>query len=163
MDSDKEKKNNSLSKALSEMGELQEQSKSQYTANADAWWNNLSYDDKLKAFYSVCSRIHKGDFIEGKSYRGVLYDIFDFGLDSYSIGMMCGYLEIHNSIVPERNQKMQDIASQFIANFPTEEIPPSVFGLWQQWIVHGGVPNGWSEEQAYYMFKEFEKNGNEEK
>lgn len=163
MDSEKEKKNNSLSKALSEIGELQEQSKSQYAANADAWWNNLSYDDKLKAFYSVCSRIHKGDLIEEKSYRGVLYDIFDFGMDSYSIGMMCGYLDIHNAIITERVKKMQDVAQDFITNFPTEEIPPSVMDLWKQWINFGGLPSGWSYEQADFIAKELDKNDNNKK
>lgn len=163
MDSDKEKKSTSISQALSEIAEIQQQSEFQYMTAADEWWNNLPYNEKLKAFYSVCKRIHKGDCVEGRSYRGVLYDIFDFGMDSYSIGMMCGYLEIHNSISPERVQKMQDIASQFVANFPTEEIPQSVFDLWKQWVVYGGVPNGWSEEQSFYLAKKFEKEKYEEK
>lgn len=75
-----------------------EESKQAFSASADAFWNGLSYDDRLKAFYSVCKRIHKGDMEDRGSYRYVLYTVFGFGPDAYSIGMDCGYLDIHNSI-----------------------------------------------------------------
>ena len=48
------------------------------------------------AFYNVCSRIYKGDVEESRSYRGVLYDIFGWGPESYTIGMEARYMEIHN-------------------------------------------------------------------
>lgn len=75
-----------------------EESKQAFVNQADSYWDELSYDDKLKAFYSVCKRIHKGDLIDRGSYRYVLYHVFGFSFDAYSIGMDCGYLDIHNSI-----------------------------------------------------------------
>ena len=72
--------------------------KDKYDSDADDFWNNLSYEDKLKAFYSVCKRIHKGDIEERGSYRYVLYQVFGFEFDAYVVGMNCGYLDIHNSI-----------------------------------------------------------------
>ena len=69
-----------------------------YEKECDEYWDNLSYDDKLKAFYSVVKRIVEGEIIEGRSYRGVLYDKFQFDMDSYGIGMDCGYMTLHNSI-----------------------------------------------------------------
>ena len=69
-----------------------------YEKECDEYWDNLSYDDKLKAFYSVVKRIVEGEIIEGRSYRGVLYDKFQFDMDSYVIGMDCGYMTLHNSI-----------------------------------------------------------------
>ena len=72
--------------------------KDQYDSDAESFWNNLSYDDKLKAFYAVTKRIHKGDVQDKGSYRYVLYDVFDFDMDSYGVGMDSGYLDIHNSI-----------------------------------------------------------------
>jgi hypothetical protein len=75
-----------------------EASDEQYKKNAESFWDNLSYDDKLKAFFYVCSKIHKGDVEEQGSYRHVLYDVFNFDMDSYGIGMNCGYLNLHNYI-----------------------------------------------------------------
>lgn len=69
-----------------------------YEKECDEYWDNLSYDDKLKAFYSVVKRIVEGEIVEGRSYRGVLYDKFQFDMDSYGIGMDCGYMTLHNSI-----------------------------------------------------------------
>lgn len=69
-----------------------------YANECDEYWNNLSYDEKLKAFHSVCKRIHKGDVADGRSYRGVLYDVFGFGSEAYVIGMNCGYMDLHNYI-----------------------------------------------------------------
>jgi hypothetical protein len=63
---------------------------------ADKFWDNLSPDDKILAFHSVCKRIFKGDIEERGSYRYVLYDVFGFGPDAYIIGMDCGYMSIHN-------------------------------------------------------------------
>jgi hypothetical protein len=80
-----------LSKAMQEAAIAYEQ-------QAEQWWNSLTYDDKLLAFYSVVKRIYKGDIEDQGSYRYVLYDVFGFGPDAYGIGMDCGYLELHNAI-----------------------------------------------------------------
>jgi len=75
-----------------------------YEKECEEYWNNLSYDNKLKAFYSVVKRLVKGEIEENCSYRGVLYDVFGFGLDAYSIGMECGLMMLHNSIIPKDEQ-----------------------------------------------------------
>lgn len=78
--------------------EQHKQEKEEYKNEAEKFWNGLSKDDQLKAFYSVCKRIHKAELIDGASYRTTLYDVFGFGLESYTIGMDCGYMNIHNAI-----------------------------------------------------------------
>jgi hypothetical protein len=83
---------------LSKFSEMQEQFEREYEAECDQFWNNLSYDDQLKAFFSVCKRIYQGDVKDRRSYRGVLYDTFNFESDAYGIGMQCGYMHIHNLI-----------------------------------------------------------------
>ena len=70
----------------------------QYKKDVESFWNNLSYDDQLKAFSYVCSKIYQGDVEEQGSYRYVLYDIFNFDMDAYSVGMDCNYLNLHNYI-----------------------------------------------------------------
>lgn len=72
----------------------------------DERWQAMSYDDKLMAFYSVVKRIYQGEIVQQCSYRYVLYDIFEFGPESYGLGMQCGFLSLHNSILsPQEVQK----------------------------------------------------------
>lgn len=73
--------------------------------DCDVFWDGLSYEDKLKAFYSVCKRIHKGDVVDRGSYRYVLYDVFGFGFDAYALGMDAGYFDIHNCIITPDEEK----------------------------------------------------------
>ena len=70
------------------------------------WWDSLSLDDKYKSFYSVVQRIVQGDVVENRSYRGVLYETFGFPSDSYGLGMSCGFMTLHNSIVPHTEQSI---------------------------------------------------------
>lgn len=83
---------------LHEAGVEQEKAAEAYKNQADKFWNDLSYEDQLKAFYSVCSRIRKGDMVDEGTYRYVLYQVFGFAPDAYVIGMEAGYMDIHNSI-----------------------------------------------------------------
>lgn len=76
--------------------EALEESRLEYEESVDEFWEGLSYEDKEKAFYHVCKNIHRGDVLEGRSYRGVLYDVFGFDSGSYAIGMECGYMDLHN-------------------------------------------------------------------
>jgi len=86
-----------------------------FRKDANSFWDNLSYEDKLKAFFAVCERIHKGDLKDRGSYRYVLYQVFGFDMDAYTLGIECGYLDIHNSIVSEEDRKFEDKRNQ-IAN-----------------------------------------------
>ena len=105
-----------LDKALSSLREVLEEQKKNNQKSADEFWNNLSYDDKLLAFYSVVQRICKGELNEKGSYRYVLYDVFGFSSDAYALGMECGYLDLHNSIYSYQEiQKMLSEASSAVA------------------------------------------------
>jgi len=64
----------------------------------EAYWNSLSEEDQLKAFCAIIRRIHKGDIVDRRSYRGVLYDVFGFGPESYMAAQCAGYLTIHNAL-----------------------------------------------------------------
>ena len=85
---------------LTELGQEMEKRKEQYEVENDAWWNGLTEKERQDAFYAVCKRIYQGEIIDQGSYRDILYNVFGFGPDMYGAGMDCGYMEIHNSIVP---------------------------------------------------------------
>ncbi len=91
----------SLLKALDELSDLREEfhkAEFNYEKTCEEYWDKLSYEDKLKAFYSVVKRIHTAELIDRGSYRWALYDVFKFDMDAYGIGMECGFMELHNSI-----------------------------------------------------------------
>ena len=75
-----------------------EESRKEYEKDTESFWNNLSYEDQLKAFYYVTSKIYQGDVVDDGSYRWVLYDVFNFDAEAYSLMMDSGYLAIHNLI-----------------------------------------------------------------
>ena len=91
----------SLGEILSELSEIQEDIERQTEADMDLWWNGLSKDDQMKAFYSVVKRLVDGELTQKGSYRYVLYEVFGFGAESYMLGMMCGFMALHNSIEQE--------------------------------------------------------------
>lgn len=83
---------------MEEIGKVMEKAAAAYDADCDEFWMNLTYEEQLKVFHSVCKRIYKGDVVDKRSYRGVLYDVFGFQEDSYITGIDCGYINIHNYI-----------------------------------------------------------------
>ena len=70
-----------------------------YDKKCDNYWNNLSYKEQLKAFYSVTKRLYEGEIKDKGTYRYILYDKFGFGPEAYAIGMECGLMAIHNACV----------------------------------------------------------------
>ena len=87
-----------LEEALENARLVFEEVSAQNKKDADSFWNDLTYDQQLMAFYAVVSRIYKGEIEAKGTYRWVLYDVFGFGPDAYGLGMDCGYMSLHNSI-----------------------------------------------------------------
>ena len=84
---------------FAEFSRQQEEADARYVTECDEYWDALPYDEKLMVFSSVVKRIVKGDLKDRGTYRYVLYDVFGFDMDSYGIGMQCGYMDLHNSVV----------------------------------------------------------------
>jgi len=101
---------NNLFDELDKLTVIYNQAREQYDIDAESYWDALTYEDKLKAFYIVTKRIHKGDLVDNGSYRHVIYNTFGFDMDAYIVGMDSGYMEIHNSIVSydDKNRPMED-------------------------------------------------------
>lgn len=95
-------------KAMSELQESYAKSMKEREQESEDFWQNLSQEDRMRAFYSVCKRLYQGEILEQRSYRGVLYDVFGFDLEAYALGMECGYLELHNSIWPDGKSETKE-------------------------------------------------------
>jgi hypothetical protein len=95
----------------------------------EAYWNSLSKDDQLKAFCSVVRRIYRGEIEKGQSYRGVLYDTFGFGPESYCQAQMAGYLALHNSIFDMDQER--DTLKAFAAQLGVEDSEQAVHNFYK--------------------------------
>ena len=88
----------SLSDALDSVRDVFQQWESDFANERLAFWNSLTTEQQLLAFCEVVSRLTQAELVEQKSYRGVLYDTFGFGLDSYVTAQVSGFLDLHNAI-----------------------------------------------------------------
>lgn len=83
---------------LEEFGKIFSKRMEEVKNESEIYWNSLSKDEQLKVFCAVSRRIFDGEISRRGSYRYVLYDVFEFGPESYAAAQDAGYLEIHNSI-----------------------------------------------------------------
>ena len=90
-----------LSDDLRESSNVYMEAMKEIEKEQEAYWNSLSKDDQLKAFCAVSRRILQAELIDKGSYRHALYGVFGFGPESYTQGMECGYMAIHNGIMDE--------------------------------------------------------------
>lgn len=86
---------------LSDLGQEQEAAKARFESKVDSWWDNLTEQEREWAFYSVVKRIYEGEVVDKGTYRHVLYNKFKFGRNMYTLGMDCGYMALHNSIMTD--------------------------------------------------------------
>lgn len=83
---------------LSDISQKMEEYNKEVDIEMDEWWNDLSKEEQMKAFYSVVKRLVDGELVQKGSYRYVLYQVFGFEPESYYLGMQCGFMSLHNSI-----------------------------------------------------------------
>jgi len=101
---------------LQKIREAYQQSLVAYERTVEEFWNNLSYEDQLRAFYAICKRIYEGDVKQRHTYRGVLYDVFKFDPDAYALGMDCRYMDLHNllsqAVELQASAKLKETSSE---------------------------------------------------
>lgn len=83
-----------LDEISKKFNEAIEENKKRYNAK----WEALSDEDQIDYFCAVIERVHRGDVVEKRSYRGVLYSVFGWGPEAYMAAQCAGYLDIHNMI-----------------------------------------------------------------
>jgi len=103
--------NDDLLKNLESTRETFLQAANAYQKDADTLFDSLPYDDRLKVFCAVVAKIAKGELDERGTYRHVLYDTFQFDLDSYATAQFAGYLDIHNAIY--RHEDLFHLLTEF--------------------------------------------------
>jgi hypothetical protein len=64
----------------------------------DKLWDSMTADQQLLLFCKVVRKLVQSELVDQRSYRGVLYDEFGFGLESYVQAQVSGFLTLHNAI-----------------------------------------------------------------
>lgn len=78
-----------------------EELKSKNKKEAEDFFNNLSYENKLLCFFHVVSCIYEAELEDNGTYRYLLYNKMGFNEESYGLGMDFGLLSLHNAIYTE--------------------------------------------------------------
>ena len=92
---------------------IEEEALEQYTKKAKEYFESLGMDNQLLLFFHITNVIYKNYFNDIGSYRGLLYDKFNFGPESYSLGCDSGMFTLHNAIstpdeIEQRFQALMD-------------------------------------------------------
>jgi hypothetical protein len=91
---------------LEEIGDALKEAVDEIVERQEAKWASLSKDDQLDVFCSVIRRLKNAELEEFRSFRGTLYDTFQFGPEAYVLAQEAGFLELHNAIWDAEQIKM---------------------------------------------------------
>ena len=69
-----------------------------YKKKAKDYFETLDTETKHLLFYHITNTIYENYFNNKGSYRGLLYDKFDFGPEVYGLGYSSGMFALHNAI-----------------------------------------------------------------
>lgn len=84
--------------ALHESGNAFLKAANEWQDVANSYYSSLEPEEQLWAFCAVVEKLSKGELDENRSYRGILYDTFGWGPESYAAAQHAGFLGLHNSI-----------------------------------------------------------------
>lgn len=109
-----------------------------YELESTNFFNKLSYNDKLLAFYYIVSHIYQGEIIDKGSYRHILYSVFGFNQDAYALAIDAGYMDLHNSIYSreELEESVENIIKFLNLEYSTK-LKNNILEI----IIHGFIPN----------------------
>jgi hypothetical protein len=94
------------------------------------YWKSLTVDQQMAAFNCVIRRLYDGEINEQRSYRGVLYDVFGFGPESYARAQMAGFLAIHNAIhtIDEESDQLMAFAKYLGLSVSDQQVDEFLLG-----------------------------------
>lgn len=94
------------------------------------YWEGLTVDQRMAAFNCVIRRLYDGEITEQRSYRGVLYDVFGFGPESYARAQMAGFLAIHNAIhtIDEESDQLTAFAKYLGVTVSEQQVDEFLLG-----------------------------------
>ena len=98
-----------------ELLKIQEEALEQYEQKAKEYFQSLEVENQHLLFFHITNTIFQNYFKDNGSYRGLIYDKFNFGPEAYSLGMDSGMFTLHNSIsTPNENEEKLQKLMKFL-------------------------------------------------
>jgi len=107
--------------ALHESGRAFQRAADEWQQMANSYYSSLEPEEQLWAFCAVVEKLCQGELDEGRSYRGILYDIFGWGPEAYAAAQHAGFLGLHNSIY--RFDDLEHVIGQTLKELELEVEP----------------------------------------
>ena len=90
--------------------------------DSEVYWNNLSKEDKLKAFGAISRRIYEAEVVGRMSLRETLHSVFNFTTESYVHARLSNYDKIHDAIFAPRPPSYErDLIKRFCSETNVED------------------------------------------
>lgn len=90
-----------------------------------AIFNSLTSEQQLAVFCEIVHRLTQAELVDRRSYRGILYEVFGFGPESYTLAQFSGFLELHNSIDADKIN-LNEFGSKLLQLYGIEQTPEEV-------------------------------------
>jgi len=112
------------SEEYKEFFEMEIKAIEEYKQKAKEYFESLETDNQLLLFFHITNMIFENYYKEGGSYRHLLYYKFNFGPESYSLGIDSGMFAIHNSIFTpdEMEENIKVAIKHFNLDLSSKEI-----------------------------------------
>ena len=95
--------------------EFEVQAIENYKKRAKEYFESLETDIQFLLFFHITNTIYENYFNDNGSYRGLLYDKFGFGPESYGLGLDSGMFSLHNAIsTPEESQQRFEALMKYL-------------------------------------------------
>lgn len=112
-----------------------EQSFKDLEQQQEEYWASLTKEQQLDLFCCVVRRLVKGEIEDNRSYRGILYDIFEWGPEAYATAQMAGYINLHNAIF--KKERIHEILVSVLKDVDIDidpEVLNQVLGKHGVWV-----------------------------
>ncbi len=138
-----------------ELLKIQEEALEQYEQKAKEYFQSLDVDNQHLLFFHITKVIFENYFKDNGSYRGLLYDKFGFGPETYGLGMDSGMFTLHNSIsTPAENEERFNALMKFLKLELSKEDLNSARNIFTHGFDNSGQINSFISGQQKFRFDE---------
>jgi len=138
-----------------ELLKIQEEALEQYEQKAKEYFQSLDVDNQHLLFFHITKVIFENYFKDNGSYRGLLYDKFGFGPETYGLGMDSGMFTLHNSIsTPAENEERFNALMKFLNLDLSKEDLISARNIFTHGFDNSGQLNSFISGQQKFRFDE---------
>ena len=135
--------------------EIQEKALVEYKQKAKEYFESLEVDNQHQLFFHITNTIFENYFKDGGSYRGLLYDKFEFGPETYSLGLDSGMFALHNAIsTPDELEERFDALMKFLKLELSKEDLNSARNIFTHGFDNSGQLNSFISGQQKFRFDE---------